>query len=195
MGISKLSPRRLALYAILSSLASVVIIVGPLTSLVRRDLTPSWLESFLSAIDFPPSQHDQRYLEQYTPLVPSKELQSRLQNLLRAPLWSSREAYRKNVVGCPLKVANRQANPDQLWRCVWFWKQLKQKDIVWRRIAIVKYLEDVARNGFLSSTPFSGRGIVMTGGNKATNPRFFESCISYLIPTTLGYDRKTIGYP
>lgn len=162
----RLTPRRSILYAAIAFIVSVSLLVGPLTSLFHKDLTPSWLESLLSSLDFAPSQKDRHFLAYYTATVPSRDLQARLQNLLRAPLLTSGEAYQQNVAHCPIDVANRQVNPDQLWRHGWFWKRLRLRDVVRRRVAILKYLEDVGRDGRLFSTSAPSRGIVMTGGNQ-----------------------------
>lgn len=165
----RLTPRRVVLYATIIFLFSVSLLIGPLTILFHKDLTPSWLESLLSALDFDPSHKDKHFLAYYTATVPSRDLQARLQSLLQAPLLNSAEAFSQNAINCPMTLANRQVNPDQLWRHGWFWKRLRRRDIVLRRIALIKYLEDVGRTGRLFSTaPPSSRGIVMTGGNQVT---------------------------
>lgn len=117
-------------------------------------------------MDYPLSPKDEQFLASYTPKVPSQDLQTRLKHLLQAPVLNAADAFQQNAVDCPMALADH----DQLWKRGWFWKRLRRRDIVFRRTALVDYLEDVGRKGRLFSTdPPTSRGIVMTGGNQVAS--------------------------
>lgn len=107
-------------------------------------------------------------LAHHTPIVPSKDLQTRLQTFLSAPLlpYATALAENQRTCGTPER-ADRQVNPDQLRQQKRFWKGVGNVELATRRLDIVKHLEKIAQHGGLLGRHGGGRGIVMTAGNKA----------------------------
>jgi hypothetical protein len=127
---------------------------------------PVWLTVFL---------FDDRHLKatteyaEYVPRVGNSELESRLRNLLDAPLESYASALSINEApgACPREQADRQAIKDQLQKHSKWWSTISTGELARKRLDIVRYLEDIAiSHGNVIGRPGGGRGIVMTGGNK-----------------------------
>ncbi|KAH7343195.1 mannosyltransferase putative-domain-containing protein [Rhizoctonia solani] len=128
-----------------------------------------------------------------TPDVPAKEaitpnytdisikdegLRNKLSELLARPIRTHKEALAFNVQGCPIEVADKQVNQDQLKGNSAFWERITTDEISQRRKAIVGYLETAEKDGaelVASGQIPKGRGIVMTGGNKDTVQRILVS--------------------
>jgi len=127
---------------------------------------PVWLTVFL--FDDSRSIITSEYAE-YVPHVGDSDLQSRLRNLLDAPLESYDSALAVNAApgNCPREQADRQAIQDQLRRHSRWWSTVTAGELANKRLGIVRYLERIAMSGGdVIGRPGGGRGIVMTGGNK-----------------------------
>ncbi|KIJ51257.1 glycosyltransferase family 71 protein [Sphaerobolus stellatus SS14] len=104
------------------------------------------------------------------PTVKSPLLQARLHALLNAPVLSYAEATPANEAACPPSVADKQVNQDQLKGNREEWITISKEEIKERRKSIVRFLEVLESQGTAVMGPGlgSGRGIVMTAGNKDT---------------------------
>lgn len=80
-------------------------------------------------------------------LVASHELQVRLRALLSGPVMTYAESVEASAKTCPRDVADRQVNPDQLSGQTEMWATVGGDELVRRRIAMVKYLEDLEKSG------------------------------------------------
>ncbi|KAF8709259.1 putative Mannosyltransferase, partial [Rhizoctonia solani] len=110
--------------------------------------------------------------------VKNENLRKKLSELLSRPIRTHNEALELNSQTCPIKVADKQVNRDQLNGNSAFWEHITTDEISQRRNAIVRYLESADKNGnelVASSRALGGRGIVMTGGNKDTVKRILVS--------------------
>ncbi|CAE6422122.1 unnamed protein product [Rhizoctonia solani] len=110
--------------------------------------------------------------------VKDKNLRKKLSGLLSRPIRTHKEALELNAQTCPIEVADKQVNRDQLNGNSAFWERITTDEISQRRNAIVGYLESAEKNGteLVASGRFhKGRGIVMTGGNKDTVQRILVS--------------------
>lgn len=114
-------------------------------------------------------------------LISSEDLVARLRALLSAPVPSYLDALKENIKTCPREVSDRQVNTDQLEGQRENWASVESDDLVRRRLAIVKSLEDLDKEGVqiigVPGNTGKGRGIVMTGGNQvrfAIPPRCFN---------------------
>lgn len=150
-------------------LTSLILFVIAIVALVNHQfVTDVTHASFLSSNALSSELSDR--LNNYSPRVPSAELQARLKKFLSAPLLKYSDALAQNLQTCgTLERANRQVNPDQLRKQKIFWKGQGNVDLAKRRLQIVQYLEDMATLGKLIPEPRGGRGIVMTAGNKVRN--------------------------
>ncbi|KAF8313764.1 hypothetical protein DL93DRAFT_1116928 [Clavulina sp. PMI_390] len=156
-------------------LVSLTLFCGVVFLLLRSGigtaLGPAWL-SFLVYDDGYP-RHNAEYAT-YVPRVGDPELQWRLRRLLDAPLQDYKTALVANEApgACPRDIADRQAIRDQLRGQGSWWKTVRSSELAKRRMAMVKYLENIALSGGdVIGRPGGGRGIVMTGGNKDTTQR------------------------
>lgn len=99
-------------------------------------------------------------------------LSTRLSEFLHRPILSYAAALKENVKTCPLKIHDRQVNPDQLKGERDFWKSVSETDVKARREGLVKALEQAEKNGekIVSSenAKSGGRGIVVAGGNRVS---------------------------
>lgn len=154
----RITPRRIVVAVLL--LATVIVALFNLAALADTAHAALFSSDTLS-----PELSDQ--LAHYTPIVPSKILQTRLQTFLGAPLlrYSTAVTENQRTCGTPER-ADRQVNPDQLRQQKRFWKGVGNVELATRRLDIVKYLEKVAQHGGLMGRSGGGRGIVMTAGNK-----------------------------
>jgi len=106
--------------------------------------------------------------------ISSEDLVHRLRTFLSAPVLTYAESAKASEKTCPRKVSDRQVNPDQLHDQIGMWTSIENEELVRRRVAIVKYLQTLEKNGRAllgSSATGKGRGIVMTGGNRDTTSR------------------------
>ncbi|CEL63889.1 hypothetical protein RSOLAG1IB_05654 [Rhizoctonia solani AG-1 IB] len=110
--------------------------------------------------------------------IKDESLRKRLSELLSRPIRAHKEALELNAQTCPIEVADKQVNRDQLNGNSAFWERITTDEISQRRKAIVSYLELAEKNGtelIASERVHKGRGIVMTGGNKDTVQRILVS--------------------
>lgn len=127
--------------------------------------------------------------------VSPEDLVHRLRALLSAPVLSYVDSVKASEKTCPRKASDRQVNPDQLHDQIAKWSSMENDELVRRRIAIVKYLETLHKNGkplLGSSATGKGRGIVMTGGNKVQS-RVAVFYFAYLLTAAFyaGYNVPT----
>ncbi|CED82623.1 Alpha-mannosyltransferase [Phaffia rhodozyma] len=99
-----------------------------------------------------------------------------LQAFLDRPVRSYAEALKENVKACPLKVHDRQVNPDQLKGERKHWKAIGTDDVVMRREQLVNGLNALESQGekvtwVEDEGKGDGRGIVVAGGNRDTTAR------------------------
>ncbi|KAL1406138.1 hypothetical protein Q8F55_007821 [Vanrija albida] len=108
------------------------------------------------------------------PLVRLPALASRLHDFLLRPLEGAAAAEPANHAACPLPVVDLLTNPDQLEGNREWWANVSAEDIAAHRAGLVKWLADKAKAGVeIVGGPQtgSGRGIVITAGNKDTTRR------------------------
>lgn len=162
--MSRISRNTLIFYTSIGLFTSVVFAISLVAVMINRDSHLSWLSSFRGGdvhqdvINYCPSQSLPR------------ALQDRLQRLLHAPVLSASEAGRKNELSCPVETVNHHYGPDGFWKVFWTWGGVGKKEILRRRLDIVRYLEAVAVNDLVNPKMYRGRGIVMTGGNSVSSP-------------------------
>ncbi|KAF8307448.1 hypothetical protein DL93DRAFT_2087974 [Clavulina sp. PMI_390] len=82
---------------------------------------------------------------------------------------------KESSASCPVDVADRQINPDQMSGNIEKWLAMDTDELAERRLAIVQYLETLEKEGKVlvggDGKSGKGRGIVMTGGNGDTMSR------------------------
>ncbi|CAE6530345.1 unnamed protein product [Rhizoctonia solani] len=79
--------------------------------------------------------------------IKDEGLRKKLSELLARPIRTHKEALAFNVQACPIEVADKQVNQDQLRGNSAFWERITTDEISQRRRAIVGYLEAVEKDG------------------------------------------------
>ena len=93
----------------------------------------------------------------------------RLGAFLRRPILSHEAAWEKNLVHCPLALADQLANMGRVAEVKDFWeKEVTPDEIVKRRAELVKYLAAKVWEGVEVLGKEGTRGIVMTAGNRVS---------------------------